>query len=169
MGFWHYPYRLMNWSRLFPPAQDYTGPKIPYYFLVLITIVSTARSLVHLFAADGGAGVIAGIDIRVEGGMNIIAMFGQWGASQLILAIIFWLVILRYRSFTPLMLMAVVLEQLLRMGVGQIKPLYVTTPPPGAIGSQIILPLALIALVWSIWPDKNQHFLNSDHKDIGSL
>jgi len=88
--------------------------------------------------------------------MNIIAMFGQWGVSQLILALIFWLVIFRYRSFTPLMLAVVVLEQFLRIGVGQIKPLYVVTPPPGAIGSQIILPLALLALVWSIWPDKKK-------------
>jgi hypothetical protein len=144
----------MNWSRFFPPAEKYTGPQIPYYFLVLIAVVSTLRSMIHMFFPDGGAGVIAGINVSVEGGTNIIAIFGQWGASQLILAFIYWLVILRFRSLTPLMLAVIVLEQLLRIGVGQIKPLVVAAPPPGAIGSELILPIALIALVWSLWPNR---------------
>jgi hypothetical protein len=144
----------VSWSRLFPPVQEYTGPKIPFYFLVFIAIISTVRSLIHMFAADGGAGIIAGINVSVDGGANIIAMFGQWGASQLILAFIYWLVILRYRSLTPLMLAVVVMEQLLRIGMGQLKPLLVAAPPPGALGSQLVLPLAFVALVWSLWPGK---------------
>lgn len=141
----------MNWSRLFPPGQEYEGPKPPFYFLMLIAIAGTVRSLIHMFYADGGAGMIAGIDVNVDGGTNIIAMFGQWGASQLILALIYWLVIWRYRSLTPLMLAIVVLEQVLRLGVGQIKPLEIAAPPPGAIGSQLLLPVAVIALIWSLW------------------
>jgi hypothetical protein len=35
-----------------------------------------------------------------------------------------------------------VLEQLLRLGVGQLKPLGVAAPPPGAVGSQLVLSLA---------------------------
>lgn len=141
----------MNWSRLFPEATEYTGPKSPFYFLVLMAIVSTGRSLIHMFFADGGAGIIAGIDVNVQGGANIIAMFGQWGASQLLLALIYWLVVLRYRSLTSLMLVVIVLEQLLRMGMGQIKPLVIAAPPPGALGSELVLPIALIALFWSLW------------------
>lgn len=140
----------MNWSRLFPPANEYTGPNAPFYFLVLIAITSTASSLIHMFFPDGGAGVISGINTGVEGGGNIIAMFGQWGASQLILALIYWLVILRYRSLTPLMLAVVVLEQLLQIGMGHIKPLVIAAPPPGAIGSGLVLPIAAVALIWSL-------------------
>jgi hypothetical protein len=66
----------MKWSRLFPPAEEYTGPKVPFYFLILIAILSTGRSLIHMFAPDGGAGVIAGINVSVDGGTNIIAIFG---------------------------------------------------------------------------------------------
>lgn len=137
-------------SRLFPPASEYLGPKPPFYFLVLIAVLSTVRSLIHMFLADGGAGVIAGIDVGVEGGENIIAMFGQWGASQLILALLYWLVILRWRALTPLMLGVIVLEQALRLGVGQLKPLDIAAPPPGAIGSELVLPLALAAFLWSL-------------------
>ena len=53
------------WSRIFPPADEYTGPGIPFYFLILVAILSSVRSLIHMFAADGGAGVIAGIKDQV--------------------------------------------------------------------------------------------------------
>lgn len=143
----------MNWSRLFPPGQPYEGPQPPFYFLILVAIMSTVRSLVQMFFPDGGAEIIAGIDVGIVGGKNIIAMFGQWGASQLLLALVYWLVILRYRSLTPLMLAGIALEQLLRLGVGQIKPLEIAAPPPGAVGSELLLPVALIAFIWSLWPN----------------
>jgi hypothetical protein len=141
----------VDWSRLFPPvAEDYQGPRIPFYFLIVVAVLSTGRSLVHLLAADGGAGVIAGIPVDVEGGANIIAIFGQWGASQLILALITWLVILRYRFLVPAMLGVVALEQALRVLAGQLKPLQVAEAPPGAL-SIILLPLAVVFFLWSLW------------------
>jgi hypothetical protein len=141
----------VDWSRLFPHVeQKYVGPKLPFYLLILIASVSTARSLVHLLAPDGGAGVIAGIDVAVQGGANIIALFGQWGAVQLILALFQWLAILRYRFLVPAMLGVVVIEQVLRLAAGRLKPLEISSPPPGAIGSALLLPLAVIAFLWSL-------------------
>lgn len=141
----------MNGSRLLPPiSEEYEGPPIPYYYLVLVAVVSTARSLVHILAPDGGASSIAGLAVDVAGGVNIVAMFGQWGASQLVLALFYWLAILRYRFLVPLMLAIVSLEQALRIGVGQLKPVEVAAPPPGEIGSYILLPLSLLALLWSL-------------------
>jgi hypothetical protein len=134
-----------------PPAtQEYNGSMIAFYFLVIVAAVGTGRSLMHIFAADGGANSIAGLAVDVEGGTNIIAIFAQWGASQLILAIFYWLAILRYRFLTPFMLSVVVLEQLLRMGAGQLKPVVVASSPPGEIGNYILLPLGLIALFLSL-------------------
>ena len=48
------------------------------------------------------------------------------------------------------MLAIVLPEQALRIAVSQIKPLEVAAPPPGAIGSYILLPIALIALLLSL-------------------
>lgn len=142
----------MEWSRLFPQIEkEYTGAKPPFYFLVLIAIFSTIRSLIHIFAPDGGANSIAGIDIAVQGGANIVAIFAQWGALQLLLALFYWLAIFRYRFLVPAMLAVVVVEQLLRMGAGLVKPLEIATPPPGAIGSEILLPLAIVAFLWSLY------------------
>lgn len=103
-----------------------------------------------MVAPDGGAGSIAGLAVDVEGGTNLIAIFAQWGASQLMLAILMWVVVLRYRFLVPLMLAIVALGQALRITVGLLKPLQVATPSPGAVGSYVILPLALIALLLSL-------------------
>jgi len=141
----------MDWSRFLPPpCDDYRGSRLAYYFLIFVAVVSTVRSLIHIFAPDGGAGSIAGLAVDVEGGANIVAMFGQWGASQLILALFYWLAILRYRSLVPFMLAMVVLEQTLRIAVGQLKPVEVAAPPPGEIGSYILLPLSALALILAL-------------------
>jgi hypothetical protein len=144
----------MNKSSLFPAISD-DGKrfKISFAFLVIVAVVSTVRSLIHMFAPDGGANSIAGLAVNVEGGSNLIAIFAQWGASQLLLAVFYWLAILKYRSLIPLMLLMVVFEQLLRIAVGLLKPLEVASPPPGAIGSWIVLPLALVALLLSLRGD----------------
>ena len=142
----------MDWFRLFPIVNaGYTGSPIPFYFLILVTIIGTVQSLIHIFAADEGAHSIAGMDVNVDGGKNLIAIFAQWGAIQLLLALLDWLVILRYQFLVPTMLLVVVLEQVFRnSAAGRIKPFQVNSPP-GAYGSYILLPLALIAFIWSLF------------------
>jgi hypothetical protein len=65
----------------------------------------TGRSLIHLLLPDGGAQSIATINVHVAGGANIVAMFGQWGAIQLLLAGLLWVLLLRWRGLTPLLLL----------------------------------------------------------------
>ena len=141
----------MDRSRFLPRVSEgYRGSRLAYYFFVLVAVVSTVRSLIHILALDGGASSIAGISVDVEGGANIIAMFAQWGASQLVLALLYWLVILRYRFLVPFMLAIVFVEQVLRIGIGQLKPVVGAAPPPGEIGSYILLPLSVLALLLSL-------------------
>lgn len=140
------------------PSVDrpYRGPSAAFWFLVVVTVSSTARSCVHLLAPDGGAGSIARIALDVAGGPNIVAVFSQWGASQLVLACVQWAVILRYRFLVPAMLALVAVEQLLRFAAGQLKPLQVESPPPGAYGTYIVFLLALIFLVLSLRQEQVQ-------------
>jgi hypothetical protein len=138
-------------KRLLPRAENhYSGSRWSLGFLTLATVMSTARSLVHLIAPDGGAQTIAGIALDVAGGPNIVAIFGQWGASQLVLACIQWMVILRYRFLVPAMLAIIIIEQLLRILAGRLKPLVLDSPPPGAYGTYVILGLALIFLALAL-------------------
>jgi hypothetical protein len=141
----------MKCSKFLPSVeQPYRGARISFYFLILVAIAGTVRSLIHILAPDGGAYSIAGIDVAGPNGANIIAMFAQWGASQLVLALIYWLVILKYRFLIPAMLIIVFLEQVLRIFAGQLKPITVAAAPPGEIGSYLLLPLALIAFMFSL-------------------
>ncbi len=138
-------------DRLLPRTENrYAGSRWSLGFLTLATVMSTARSLVHLIAPDGGAHTIAGIALDVAGGPNIVALFGQWGASQLVLACLQWVVILRYRFLVPGMLAIIVLEQLLRLLAGRLKPLVLDAPPPGAYGTYAVLGLGLVFLALAL-------------------
>lgn len=127
------------------------GTKIPFYIFVIYAIVSTVRSCIHLLSPDGGAGTIAGMDLSVAGADGIIFAFALWGSSQLLFALIQLLAVIRYRSLIPFMWLMLALEVLLRELVGAMKPITFAHTPPGAIGNQIILPLAVVMVVWSLW------------------
>ena len=94
-------------------------------------LVMVVRSCIHLFAADGGAQSIAGIDTSVEGGNNIIAIFHQWGAIQLILAVLLLALFLRYPGLTPLILLILALDPVMRFIAGQMMSVTSTGTPPG--------------------------------------
>lgn len=127
------------------------GSQIPLYVFALLAILSTVRSLIHVFSADGGAGSIAGMDLTVAGAEGIIFAFALWGSSQLLMALIQLLAVIRYRSLIPFMWLMLALEVLLRELVGKMKPVTFAHTPPGAIGNQIMLPLAVVMLGWSLW------------------
>ena len=133
---------------LLPQAADnrLRGSKLPLYLFILTAFVSTVRSLIHLLAPDGGAGSIAGMDLSVQGANGIIFAFSLWGSAQLIYALIQLVVAFRYRSLVPLMWLLIVLETLLRVLVGRMKPVHFAHTPPGAIGNYVYLPLAILML-----------------------
>jgi hypothetical protein len=108
-------------------------------------LVMVVRSCIHLFAADGGAQSIAGIDTSVEGGNNIIAIFHQWGAIQLIFAVLLFVLFFRYPGFTPLILLTLVLDPVMRFIAGQMMSLTSTGTPPGeALNGAAFCLLALL-------------------------
>ena len=55
------------------------------------------------------------------------------------------------------MYLLLILETLLRELVGQMKPVSFAHTPPGAVANTIILPLALVMLVLSLWNVKGRH------------
>ena len=138
---------------LLPAKVDNTirGSKLPFYVFALYVIVSTVRSAIHLLAPDGGAGSIAGMDLSVAGADGIVLAFALWGSSQVLFAIVQLAVSFRYRSLVPAMYLMLVLETLLRMLVGRMKPVTFAHTPPGATGSYLILPLAAAMLALSLW------------------
>jgi hypothetical protein len=108
------------------------------------------RSCIHLFAADGGAQSIAGIDTSVEGGDNIIAIFHQWGAIQLILAVLLFVLFFRYPGLTPLILLTLALDPVLRFVAGQMMSITATRTPPGEALNGAAFYLLLILFISSL-------------------
>ncbi len=127
------------------------GMKLPVYLFMLLAVISTVRSCIHLFAADGGAGSIAGMNLDVEGASGIIFAFALWGSSQLIYAFIQLVVAFRYQSLVPAMYLLLIVETLLRELVGHLKPVTFRHTPPGAMANHVLLPLAALMLMLSIW------------------
>ena len=138
-------------QRIFPASADhhYNGHKVAGLFFTLIAIVSLGRSLIHVFLPDGGAGVIAGLDLSL-GKENIIFAFGLWGVSQVIYALIQLLVAFRYKSLIPLMYIVLIIEMLGRMMIGVIKPPILFHTPPGGFANWVLLPTAIILLYLSL-------------------
>ena len=57
----------------------FKGPTLASVSTMLFLSLITVRSVLHLFLPDGGAQSIATIDSSGSSGVNIIALFGQWG------------------------------------------------------------------------------------------
>ena len=109
----------------------FNGPRWVRIATALFLVLVIVRSCIHLLSSDGGANSIAGIDVTVAGGDNIIAIFHQWGAIQLILAVLLSLLFFRYPGFTPLVLLTLAMDPIMRAIAGQMKPVMSEGTPPG--------------------------------------
>ena len=142
-------------KKVFPKNPSrYEGFRIIRLIALLYMLVMVVRSCIHLFAPDGGAQSIAGIDTSVEGGDNIIAIFHQWGAIQLILAILLFVLFFRYPGLTPLILLTLTLDPVLRFVAGQQMSLTTTGTPPGEALNGVAFYLLLVLFLGSLWKKK---------------
>ena len=132
----------------------FQGFRLIRFITVLYMSVMVVRSCIHLFAADGGAQSIAGIDTSVAGGNNIIAIFHQWGAIQLILAVLLLVLFFRYPGLTPLVLLTLTLDPVMRFIAGQMMSVTSTSTPPGEALNGVAFYLLLVLFLGSLWNKK---------------
>lgn len=149
----------LNVSNILPNIIDnkYRGNKIALYFFYLITAVTVVRSLIHTFSADGGAQSIATIPLdnySAQASQTIILIFALWGLSQLIMGIFYVIIALRYKSLIPLMYIFIAFEYLMRLVLGIMKPIVTEETAPGGLANFILIPLAVILFVLSIYSPK---------------
>lgn len=135
---------------LLPPSTNaqYGGALLSARVLTLIAVLTIVPGCIHVFLPDGGAGVIAGLDLS-QCGTVIIALFAWAGATQIALGLAMLIVSIRYRSLVPLMLAIVILERSLHA-----LNAWVTKGgghhPPEHYAVLIGLPLLIIALTLSL-------------------
>ena len=134
-------------------TNTYRGALIAKYVFMVMTVLTVGRSLVHIILPDGGAETIATIPLNIfpkEASNTIIAMFAQWGLTQLMMGLFYMLVIWRYQSLIPLGWSLILFEWTGRLVIGFFKPVETVETPPGAIGNMVIPILAIIMLPMSL-------------------
>lgn len=137
---------------LLPPSTNahYTGARLSVWFLGFVGVTTIGPGLIHSFLPDGGAGVIAGLDLSGPGAA-IVGVFAWAGATQIVWGVTLLAASLRYRSFVPPLLALVLLERVLMA----FQQWVWKTPasehrPPEAYATLVALPLLALALALSL-------------------
>lgn len=113
-------------SRLFPPraSNDARVPRIAVAAFALITVLTLARSLAHLFAPDGGAQSIATVPLDA---------FSENGAATVVH--LFVLMVVEYAG---------------RLALTFAKPFELAGTAPDAVGNFLMIPLPAGMLALSL-------------------
>lgn len=125
--------------------REYRGFGVVRLVTLAFLLIVVVRSVIHLFTPDGGAESIAGIDTSVSGGNNIIALFHQWGAIQLLLVGLMLTLFFAYKGFTPLIILFLALDAPMRALAGMMGGIEsVHTPPGEALNWPVFFVLATL-------------------------
>lgn len=140
---------MLKLRRLLPNmiTNEFDGFRISIFVFALLTAMILVRSCIHIFAVDGGAQSIATIPLDTfsdSGAASVVSLFALWGQSQLLLALVFVVVLVRYRSLIPLCYALLVLEWGGRFAIGFYKPIETLETAPGEAAN---LPIAIICLI----------------------
>ncbi len=139
---------------LLPPSTnaDYRGSRLAVGFLILSAILTILPGLIHYALPDGGAGVIAHIDLTTRAD-TIIAIFAWYGAMQIPFGLLILIIALRYRSLVPLaLLLLLVMQSLSAFSAWFWKGSHGDHHPPEHYGSAIFVGLGLVFLILSLRP-----------------
>lgn len=142
----------MDIKALLPPSTNtaYRGSPLSVWFLMLAAVLTIVPGLIHYALPDGGAGVIAGIDLAAAG-PTIIAIFAWYGALQIPFGLLLLVIALRYRSLVPLCLLLLVLQQGLGAAAAWLwKGGHGGHHPPEHYASLAFVALGLVFLVLSL-------------------
>ena len=137
---------------LLPPSTNaaYRGSPLAAWFLMLAAVLEFVPGCIHYFLPDGGAGVIAGLDLTHNGHI-IIATFAWFGAVQIPMAILLFVIGMRYRTLVPLGLTMLILSRSLMAIDGWFfKGAAGGHHPPEHYASPIAVALALVFLLLAV-------------------
>ena len=137
---------------LFPPSTnaEYRGSGLAVGFLTLSAVLTIIPGLIHYVLPDGGAGVIAHIDLTTRAD-TIIAIFAWYGAMQIPFGILVLIIALRYRTLVPLtLLMLLIMQALSAYSAWFWKGAHGDHHPPEHYGSAAFVALGVVFLLLSL-------------------
>jgi hypothetical protein len=123
--------------------------------------MSIIPGMIHYFLPDGGAGVIAHIDLTTRAD-TIIAAFAWYGAIQIPFGVLILLIAVRYRTLVPLtLLLLIVMQSLSAYSAWFWKGSHGDHHPPEHYGSAAFVVLALVFFLLSLRHRRTQNGLSS--------
>lgn len=134
---------------LLPPSTNglYRGSLAGAWFLGLYGLLELVTGLIHFVLPDGGAGVIAGLDLG-DNRHTIIGVFAWMGALQIAYGLVILAVACWYRPFVPLFLALGLLERVLMSVAAWVtKPNPAGHHPPEHYASLALVPVLAVFLV----------------------
>lgn len=137
---------------MFPAStnEQYRGAPASAWFLTLLAIGTIVPGAIHYFLPDGGAEVIAGLDLGDQR-VLVIGTFAWMGATQIPYGLAQLAVALRYRSLVPLFLALALIERTLAAIAGWItKGADATHHPPEHYIAVALVPAILVFLLLSL-------------------
>ncbi len=137
---------------VFPPSTNaaYRGATVSAWFLMLAAALEFVPGCIHYFLPDGGAGVIAGLDLT-HNRQTIVSVFAWVGAIQIPFAMLLFVIGLRYRTLVPLGLLVLIIERALMTVDGWLlKGAASGHHPPEHFASPVAVVLASVFLAFSL-------------------
>ena len=143
---------------LFPKQanNDYLGYKLVFYFFVPFLLLMTWRSVIHMSFEEFGLHEIANVKV-LTGNPDpmplIYGFFSVWGMIQLIFCALSWVILLRYRSLTPLIILCFLIEWAMRIfGSDSVvnDSAYSTGITPGLTYAPYVVIFLLLLFIFSL-------------------
>ncbi len=142
-------------SALLPPvANDYRGSRIALWLLGAALILKTLCSVNALFLGRVVASM-HGLHLALlppDSARIAVALLAMWALSQLLVALVGWTVLLRYRAFAPTMLAFLAFDHLGRELLRQLLPVDPTGIPGAGVVNLVVIGLVLVALPLALRP-----------------
>jgi hypothetical protein len=139
---------------MFPTSTNdqYAGAPASAWFLGLLAIGSIVPGCIHYFLPDGGAEVIAGLDLGASRGL-VIGVFAWMGATQIAYGLAQLAVAVRYRALVPLFLALALIERTLAAIAGWVtKSAGAAHHPPEHYAVVAVAPVIAVLLALSLRP-----------------
>lgn len=142
-------------ERLLPAHADnrYPGLRFGAWPLAVVILFWVARGCTHVFRADGGAQSVSTIPLDAfgpGGAATVIGLFARWGVTQIALALVLLVILVRYRALVPLAYLALLLEYAAGRAVAAVKPIVMTGVSPAATMNTVLAGLSALGLILSL-------------------
>lgn len=130
------------------PRSEPLAASPPSRFLILCGVLAIIPGAIHVFLPDGGAGVIAGIDLSRDASRTV-SMFAWAGATQIAWGLMMLAIGMWYRALVPLALALLLLERTLHaLSFWVLKP--GDHHPPESYAVLVAVPLIALFLILAL-------------------